>query len=277
MAFPSMPATLDSVAGAMQAKATMAPGRAWVLAMLAGAYIALAAFGSTVASCNLSASPDTYGLGRCVAGLLFPIGLIMVVVGGGELFTGNCMMPEAVRRGLISLPAMLRSWGLVYAGNFAGSIIVALMLWLGGAFLGGSGQVAAAVIKTAAAKASLGIFQEFFLGIFCNWLVCVAVWLAARAESAPGKAIVIFFPIWLFVTSGYEHSVANMYYLSAGLLAACDTASLTLSGLAPSILDALGISALARNLLFVTLGNIAGGAVFVSGAYWLACGNKKSG
>lgn len=271
MAARPLSSTLESVAESMRLKAGLPCGRVWTLAMLGGAYIALAAFGSTVASCNLLASPSTYGLGRCVAGLLFPIGLMLIVVGGGELFTGNCLMPEAVRRGLISPGAMLRVWTLVYAGNFAGAISVAWMLHASGLFLSGGGQVAAAVLNTAAAKAGLGGLEAFLLGILCNWLVCLAIWLAARAESAAHKAFLLFFPVWLFVTSGYEHSVANMYYLSAGLLAAGDPAALAASGL-PEAAAALTVPALAANMFFVTMGNIAGGVFFVGGAYALACG-----
>lgn len=277
MAVPSLSSTLDSVAESMRAKALLPQGRAWVLAMLAGAYIALAGFGSTVASCNLLAVPDTYGLGRCVAGLLFPIGLMLVVVGGGELFTGNCLMPEAVRRGILSPGAMLRSWALVYAGNFVGALLVAWMLYAAGIFRSGGGTVAAAVIKTAAAKGGLGCTEALLLGIFCNWLVCLAVWLAARADSAAHKAFLLFFPIWLFVTSGYEHSVANMYYLSAGLFASGDPAILAAAGLPETLKATLTFPALARNMFFVTVGNIIGGAVFVSGAYALACGRSKHG
>ena len=140
----------------------------------------------------------------------------------------------------------------------------------------GGGTVAAAVIKTAAGKAGLGWAQAFVLGIFCNWLVCLAVWLAARAESSAHKGFLLFFPIWLFVTSGYEHSVANMYYLSAGLFASADPVAMAASGLPANLAEALTGFNLTRNMIFVTLGNIAGGAIFVSGAYALGCGRDKS-
>ncbi len=275
MGFPSLSATRDAIADAMRAKADLPAGRVWLLAMLGGAYIALAGFASTVASCNLLAAPETYGLGRCVAGLLFPVGLIMVVVGGGELFTGNCLMPDAVHRGLVTRGELLRNWLLVYAGNFAGALVVSGMLHVSGSFSSGGGTVAAAVIRTASAKAGLGCLEAFTLGIFCNWLVCLAIWLAARAENAAQKAFVLFFPVWIFVASGYEHSVANMYYLSAGLLAAADPVALAASGLPRGVEAALAFPALAGNLFFVTLGNVAGGAIFVSGAYALACGASR--
>lgn len=270
----TLPSTLDVVAEAMRAKAALPRRQAWVLAMLGGAYIALAAFGSTLASCNLTASADTYGLGRCLAGLIFPIGLMMIVVGGGELFTGNCLMPEAVRRKTVSLPAMLQSWLLVYLGNAAGAVLVAWLISLSGLFYAGGGAVAAAVIKTAAGKASLGCSQAFVLGILCNWLVCLAVWLASRTDTAAHKALLLFFPIWLFVASGYEHSVANMYYLSAGVFAAADPTVLAASKIAPSVAAMLSAGGIATNMFFVTLGNILGGALFVGGSYALAYGKR---
>ncbi|WP_298067892.1 formate/nitrite transporter family protein [uncultured Mailhella sp.] len=274
MADRTLPSTLDAVAESMRAKAALPLRQALTLAVLGGAYIALAGFGSTAVSCNLTASPDTWGLGRCLSGLLFPIGLMMIVVGGGELFTGNCLMPEAVRRNTLSVPAMLRSWLLVYLGNAVGAVITAWLLSLSGLFQAAGGAVAAAVIRTAAGKAALGGTQAFVLGILCNWLVCLAVWLSSRTDTAAHKALLLFFPIWLFVASGYEHSVANMYYLSAGVLAAADPAAFAASGLAPSAVAALSAGGIAANMLFVTLGNIVGGALFVGGAYALAYGRR---
>lgn len=270
MADRSFSATLDAVAEGMRAKAELPFEKSFLLAVLGGAYIALAAFGSTVASCNLTASPDTYGLGRCVSGLLFPIGLMLVVIAGGELFTGNCLMTEAVRRRTVSVSALLRSWAIVYAGNAAGAVAVACMLQASGLFHGAAGNVAAAVIRTAASKAALGASEAFVLGIFCNWLVCLAVWLASRTDTLAHKAVLLFFPIWLFVTSGYEHSVANMYYLSACLFAALDPVALKASGLLPSVTAALSAQGIAANLFFVTLGNIVGGSLFVATAYCAA-------
>ncbi len=266
----SLPSTLDAVAESMHAKAEQSFAKTAVLALLGGAYIALAGFGSTVISCNFAASPDTYGLSRCLSGLLFPVGLLLIVVGGGELFTGNCLMPEAVSRGKIPLSRMLRSWLWVYLGNAAGAILVAWMVHASGLFLSGQGAVAAAVIRTAAGKASLGATQAFVLGILCNWLVCLAVWLANRTDTLAHKAFLLFFPIWLFVASGYEHSVANMYYLSAGVFASADPAALAASGLPVAVADTVSAGGILSNMLFVTLGNVVGGAIFVGGAYHMA-------
>lgn len=270
----SLSDTLDAVARGMAAKAVLAAGRAWTLAMLAGAYIALAGFGSTVISANFLASPDTYGIGRCICGLIFPVGLIMVVIAGGELFTGNCLMTEAWRQKLITLPQMLRSWCLVYLGNLAGALLVTGMVYYSGIFSSGGGTLAAAIIRTGAAKAQLEPGQAFLLGIGCNWLVCLAVWMATRTNEASQKVLLLFLPIWLFVASGYEHSVANMYYLPAGWLAAHDQTLLHLSTLNSAIADKIAFYEIIRNLAFVTLGNIAGGSVFVGSAYAIGYAKK---
>ena len=275
MADRTFAATLDAVADAMRAKAELPFDRAFLLALLGGAYIALAAFGSTVAACDLTASGATYGLGRCLSGLLFPAGLMLVVLAGGELFTGNCLMTEALRRRTVSLPAMLRSWGLVYLGNFIGAVIVAALLHASGLFLSGGGKVAAAVIRTAAAKASLAPAEAFVLGIFCNWLVCLAVWLAGRTDTLAHKALLLFFPIWLFVASGYEHSVANMYYLFAGLFASSSPEVLAASALPDALASAVAVPGILSNLFFVSLGNIVGGSLFVGGACAVAFRSGK--
>ena len=179
-------------------------------------------------------------------------------------------MPEAVRRNTLSLPAMLRSWLRVYLGNAVGAILVAWLLYVSGLFQAAQGAVASAVIKIAAGKAGLGCIQAFALGILCNWLVCLAVWLASRTDTLAHKAFLLFFPILLFVASGYEHSVANMYYLSAGVFAAADPIAFAASGLSYSVAEALSLGGILSNMIFVTLGNIVGGAIFVGGAYHMA-------
>ena len=198
----------------------------FLLGILAGAYIALAAAGSMTVACNLLANPETFGLGRCLAGIIFPGGLILVMIARAELFTGNTMMllPLAQRR--VTFYAMLRNWGIVYAGNFAGSIFVALLVCYAGQLYGGnyligiSNLIGGVTISTAATKCSLTLWEAFLLGILCNWLVCLAIWMAVSTKDAADKILVIVFPIWLFVAAGFEHSVANMYFIPAGLFAA---------------------------------------------------------
>ena len=254
-----MPETCQLVSDTGVAKAGKSIADLFLLGILAGAYVALAAAGSTMAAYSLLANPETFGLGRCVAGLIFPCGLMLVMLAGSELFTGNTMMllPLAQRR--ISLLAMLQNWLVVYAGNFVGAVFVAFLICQSGQLNAGNGRLSETTITIAAAKCSLTFMQAFVLGIFCNWLVCLAVWLALGAKDVTGKILAIFFPIWLFVTSGYEHSIANMYYIPVGLFA-------TQFSTAPT--PALSWeNFFVVNLLPVTLGNIIGGGLFVALTY----------
>jgi formate/nitrite transporter len=241
-----------------------------LLGILAGAYIALAGTASTMAAFNLLAKPETFGLGRCLAGLVFPGGLILVVLAGAELFTGNVMMmlPFAQRR--ITLFAMLRNWCIVYVTNFIGAVGVALMIYHSGHLNASDNLLGGMTIKIAAGKCCLTFTQAFLLGILCNWLVCLAVWIAVATKDTAGKILAIIFPIWLFVAAGYEHSVANMYYIVAGLLAAQSPVLLESAQLItkPEVLASLTwTNFFLANLLPVTLGNIIGGGVFVALAY----------
>jgi len=237
-----------------------------VLAFLAGAFIAFAAQGSTL----VAQDAPSFGLGRLVTGSVFATGLMLVIMAGGELFTGNSLMTVGLLDHAIRPGDLLRNWSVVYAGNFAGSVFVAyLMAWSGLWRLNG-GKVGASVISIATAKVSLTFGQAFVRGILCNWLVCLAVWMAAGASGAAGKAVTIFFPIMLFVASGFEHSVANMYYIPAGIFAMTDP-SLSLASLAAGSSPALTWgSFLWKNLLPVTLGNVTGGVLFVAVCYWVA-------
>lgn len=247
-----------------KAKASLSWLSSLVLAFLAGAFIAFAAQGSTL----IAHDPPSFGLGRLLTGTVFATGLMLVVMAGGELFTGNSLMVVGLLDRAIRPRDLLRNWSVVYVGNFAGSLFMAfLMAWSGLWRLNG-GKVGALVISIATSKVSLDFGQAFVRGVLCNWLVCLAVWMAAGALSAAGKAVTIFFPIMLFVASGFEHSVANMYYVPAGILAMADP---TLSAFASSSASApTWGSFLWKNLLPVTLGNIAGGAIFVAVFYWIA-------
>jgi formate/nitrite transporter len=242
----------------------------FLLGVLAGAYIAFAAEGSNAAIHTMS----SVGLAKALAGALFATGLMLVVVGGAELFTGNCLIVIARGEKSASWPAVLRNWFFVYTGNFAGAMLVALLIVHSGQFDFSSGLLGGFTIKTAAYKTGLPFGGAVVMGVLCNWLVCLAVWMAAAARDAAGKLLAIFFPIWLFITSGFEHCVANMYYIPAGILAKSNPVWADRAA-------ALGVGAEAmaglnwpaffgRNLLPVTIGNIIGGAVFVGLAYWLA-------
>ena len=270
--FSTPPEILQTIAGYGVTKASTASGRLFVLAFLAGVYIAFASEGSTMAAFNLLAHPETYGLGRCLAGAIFPGGLMLVVIAGGELFTGNTMMLYPLVRRDIRLAGLLRNWEIVYVGNFIGSVFVAYLIVLSGQLNSGQNLLGGVTIKIAAAKCSLSWSEAIALGILCNWLVCLAVWMAAGAKDVTGKIFAIFFPIWLFITSGFEHSVANMYYISAGLFARSNPQWLAASGLGSEALASLTWSNFfLANLLPVTIGNIIGGGIFVALAYGIAC------
>lgn len=255
-----------------QKKAKLKPLHMLVLGFLAGAFIAFASEGSNMAAYNLLAKPETYGLGKALAGSIFGTGLMLVLVAGGELFTGNTLIFMGVLERKVKLSAMLKNWFFVYVGNFLGSLFIAYLMNLSGLFESSHGLLGGVTIKIAAGKVGLTFLQAVVLGILCNWLVCLAVWMCYGAKDMAGKLLAVFFPIWLFITSGFEHSVANMYYIPAGILAKSSStfveAALSL-GVTPEKLDHLNWTTFfTRNLLPVTLGNIIGGAFFVGAVYW---------
>lgn len=265
----------ELVVGVGQRKAEMSVTNQLILSVMAGAFIALGAAGSCVAVHTV----ESAGVAKALAGALFAAGLIMVVVAGGELFTGNSLMLMAMAEGRISPWQLLRSWLVVYAGNFAGALLTAGLVCLSGQWGMSGGLLGASVIKTAVGKTALSFQNAFFLGVLCNWLVCLAVWMSFAARDIAGKVLVIFFPIWIFVTSGFEHSVANMYYIPAGILAAADPALAERAasvGLSPEALANLNWGAMLQaNLLPVTLGNVVGGGVLVALACWFVYRRDK--
>lgn len=268
------PAEIAAVTIETGVKKTKIPvGHMILLGILAGAFIAFAAEGSNMAAFNLFARAETYGLGKVLAGAVFGTGLMLVVIAGGELFTGNTMIVAGVLERKVRLSAMLKNWFFVYLGNLIGSLFIAYLMMESGLFGSGADVLGAVTIKIAAYKVGLSFGQAFVLGILCNWLVCLAVWMAYGAKDMGGRILAIFFPIWLFVTSGFEHCVANMYYIPAGILAKSnpvfvDTA--TVLGLSSEALSRLNWGTFfVNNLLPVTLGNIIGGSLFVAAAYWL--------
>lgn len=239
------------------------------LAVLAGAFIALGAmFATTVLAGANGVVP--YGISRLLAGLVFCLGLILVVVGGAELFTGNTLMVMAWAAGRVRLVEMLRAWTIIYVGNFIGAIATALLVFLSGQPLNANGAIASVALKLAADKTSLSFDHAFFLGILCNVLVCLAVWLAIGARATSDKVLAVLFPVSAFVVAGFEHSVANMYLVPLGLfLKAWAPASLwTQIGAQSGDFSALTWGAFLASLIPVTLGNIVGGGVLVGGVYW---------
>ncbi|MCB8814878.1 formate/nitrite transporter family protein [Desulfosporosinus shakirovi] len=241
----------------------------FILGILAGAFIAFAAEGSNMAAFNLFAKPETYGLGKVLAGAIFGTGLMLVVLAGGELFTGNTMILGGVLDGKVKFNDMLKNWFFVYSGNFIGAILLAYMMVHSGLYDSGANVLGGVTIKIAAYKVGLPFMSAFYLGIMCNMLVCLAVWMAYGAKDMVGKILAIFFPIWLFITSGFEHSIANMYYIPAGILAKANPSWVAESHLTPQVLASLNWGTfITNNLIPVTLGNIVGGSIFVAGVYW---------
>jgi formate transporter len=220
-----------------------------LLGLLAGAFIGLGALLFT-----LVASDATLGFaaGRLLGGLVFCLGLILVVVAGAELFTGNNLIAMAWAGGHVSTAELLRNWLLVCAANFAGAAGLALLVWLSGHASMNDGAVARTAIRIATAKADLPWPEAFFRGVLCNLLVCMAVWMAMAGRSVTDKVLAIVFPITAFVAAGFEHLIANMYFFPLAMLLG-----------AP-----LSAADMAHNLLPVIAGNIVGGSVLVALVYW---------
>ena len=237
-----------------------------VLGLLAGAYIG---FGGMLAT-TLSFEPGALGLSfsRFMAGVAFSLGLMLVVIAGAELFTGNNLMISSAMAGQIGFGRMALRWALVYAANFAGALLLALLYYLTGLWKLADGGLAAAIVRTAYNKVNLSFLEALARGILCNWLVCLAVWMALASRQIIGKIFAIFFPIMAFIALGFEHSVANMYLIPEGLLLKAWRGIAGPAAFAPESLTWGRF--LYRNLLPVTIGNIIGGAVFVGMSYWSA-------
>jgi formate/nitrite transporter len=241
-----------------------------MLGFLAGAYISFAGAASTMAAFNLLANPETFGLGRCLAGVIFPCGLVVVVLAGAELFTGNTMMLLPLVQRRITFYSVLRNWGIVYVANLAGAVTIAFLIFHSGQLNAGDHLLGGTSIRIAALKCNLPFMEAFLLGIFCNWLVCLAIWMAIAAKDVAGKILAIFFPIWVFVTAGFEHSIANMFFIPVGLFAAQSDALMASAETitAPEILAMLTWeNFFVKNLLPVTLGNTVSGGIFVALVY----------
>lgn len=252
-------------------KARIKTKKLLILSFFAGVFIALAAQGSSFAAANLLANKDTLGLGKLVQGLTFTPGLIFVILAGAELFTGNCLMITAFLDKKVRLKEMLKSWILVYLGNFIGCLFVAFLLSISGQWLLGDGLVGIRTILIAKSKIDLSFGEAFVLGILANFLVCLGVWMSLGAKSYGSKALAAFFPVAVFVLSGFEHSIANMYYIPAGILAKNISDLAAKTGLDAAALASINIlNMLVKNLIPVTLGNIIGGAILVGLLYFLA-------
>jgi formate/nitrite transporter len=251
-------------------KAMMGWRNTLALGVLAGAFISLGANFATVVTAG-SAGTLAFGVSRLLAGFVFCLGLILVVVAGAELFTGNNLIVMAWANRRISTFQVLRNWGLVYVGNLLGSIATAVLVLLTRQYTLGNGMVGMNVLAIANSKCGLGFVQAIALGMACNALVCLAVWLCYSARTTTDKILSIIFPITAFVAAGFEHSVANMYFIPMGLFvksAAANGFWLSIGKTAPDFASLTWSSFLLFNLLPVTLGNIIGGSVMVGLVYW---------
>ncbi|MEX0891532.1 MAG: formate transporter FocA [Gemmatimonadota bacterium] len=250
-------------------KAAMDFTSMFVLAVLAGAFIALGAVFATSVSAG-AGGVLPYGLVRLLAGLVFSLGLILVIVGGAELFTGNNLIVMAWGHGKVTTVQLVRNWGIVYLGNFVGAMGTVALVFASGHHTMGDGAVGMAALGTAALKVRFTFFEAVALGILCNALVCLAVWLTLSARTTTDKILAIVFPITAFVAAGFEHSIANMYFVPAGLLvkAGASTEFWLAAGTSAAAFGELTWSAfLWRNLLPVTIGNIIGGSLLVGAVY----------
>lgn len=248
-----------------KSKTTFSAKKILLLGIFAGMFIA---FGASSSSLAIHAMTNS-GLAKVVAGTIFPVGLMMIVLIGGELFTGDCMMAFGVLHREYSALKMIKVLCLVYISNFIGSAIVASLVFFSGQLDMTNGLLGAFTIKVALGKVNLPFSKALISGILCNILVCIAVLMAGVAKDITGKILAIFFPIMAFVIGGYEHCVANMYYIPAGILAAMnDTyrkAAMTAYGYTEAQISALNVqNFVVGNLLPVTIGNIIGGMLFVS-------------
>jgi formate/nitrite transporter len=241
------------------------------LAVLAGAFIALGAMMATLVSVGIG-DLLPYGLGRLAIGMVFSLGLILVVVCGAELFTGDVLMTIAWAERRVALLPMLRVWVIVLVGNLIGGLGTALLVFLAGHVFAADGAVALAALKIASAKASLDPVSAFFLGLLCNVLVCLAVWASLAARSVADKILVIVPPVAAFVAAGFEHSVANFYYLGMGWLIRqfAPDGFWSASGIGPADFPQLTLANFIGSQAIVILGNLVGGAALVALVYWLA-------
>ena len=231
----------------------------WMLAMLAGAFIGLGALYFT-----LVRSDPTLGFAtaQVLGGVVFSLGLLLVVVAGAELFTGNNLLAMAWADGRITTREVLRNWTVVCAGNLVGAVGLAVLVFLSGHAQMNGNRVAETTMAIATAKVELPFWSAFFRGMLCNVLVCMAVWMAIAGRSVVDKAVAIVFPISAFVAAGFEHSIANMYFIPLAMM-------LQASGSVAETWSAITFGGFVGNLVPVILGNLVGGSVLVGLVYWV--------
>ncbi|MEK7326029.1 MAG: formate transporter FocA [Chloroflexota bacterium] len=248
----------------------------FTLSVLAGAFISLGAVFSTTVVAGAGDLP--YGITRLLAGLVFTLGLILVIVGGAELFTGNNLIVMAWAGGKVSTGLLLKNWVIVYLGNFAGALGTAALMYVSGQYTFGKGAVGVAGRATASAKSGLDFAQAIALGVLCNALVCLAVWMTFSARTTTDRILAIIPPITAFVAAGFEHSIANMYFIPIGLLIKAGAPASFWEAIGKAPTDYANLTwgnFFVNNLIPVTLGNIIGGAVLVGAVYWFVYLRKR--
>jgi formate/nitrite transporter len=239
-----------------------------MLAILAGSFIAL---GAEFCTLVIFDSTLSVGLTKLLGGLVFSLGLVLVIIAGAELFTGNNLIMMGFGSGVVTYKQLLKNWGVSYLGNFVGSIFIVGLMYFSNQWMMKDYLLGAKAVLIAASKVNLTFTEAFVRGILCNLLVCLAVWLCFSARTVVGKVSAIIFPITAFVASGFEHSIANMYFIPMGIILRGNSNVMNkVLEVAPDVnLDRLNITGFLGNLLPVTLGNIVGGALLVAAIYWL--------
>lgn len=251
--------------------------RLTVLGFFAGVYIGFGAQLATMVTHDL-AGVIGVGVAKLISGAVFSVGLMLVVIAGAELFTGNNLILLSVLDHQVRIQKLLRNWGIVYFANLVGSLLLVLLMYESGLWKTNGALVGAKALLIANAKVNLTFLEAFTRGILCNWLVCLALWIAVSARAVVGKVFAILFPIMAFVASGFEHSVANMFFIPMGLVLKGQATVVSTAGLTGALSNLTIGKMIIRNLVPVTIGNIIGGAFFVATLYWIVYIRKgKSG
>jgi len=251
--------------------------RLTVLGFFAGVYIGFGAQLATMVTHDL-AGVIGVGVAKLISGAVFSVGLMLVVIAGAELFTGNNLILLSVLDRQVRIQKLLRNWGIVYFANLVGSLLLVLLMYESGLWKTNGALVGAKALLIANAKVNLTFLEAFTRGILCNWLVCLALWIAVSARAVVGKVFAILFPIMAFVASGFEHSVANMFFIPMGLVLKGQATVVSTAGLTGALSNLTIGKMIVRNLVPVTIGNIIGGAFFVATLYWIVYIRKgKSG
>jgi len=254
----------EAICGIGRKKTQLPVCTMFILAILAGVYIGFGAQLATTATQDLAPKVGV-GFSNLVGGAVFSVGLMLVVIGGAELFTGNNLIMLSCCSRRVAPKGLVKNWVVVYLGNFVGSILLVSIVFGGGLYAMGGGALGIKALAIANSKVNLPFMQALCRGIACNWLVCLSVWLATSSEDTTGKILSCLFPIMAFVASGFEHSIANMYFIPMGIFLKGIPSLIVQSGLD---LTNLNWSGFLRNLLPVTIGNMIGGTFFVATLYW---------